>query len=65
MKNQREARPKQSEMTSDHIQECLALSELQAAHPVEKKQEVSRPDGVTNKMLTHLGNSAICKLLQI
>ena len=39
MKNQREARPEQSEMTSDHIQECLALSELQAAHPVEKNKK--------------------------
>jgi len=53
MEQQREARPEQgeedSDTKSDHIQECLTLSELQAAPPVEKKQEVARPDGVTNK----------------
>ena len=53
MEHQREARREQgeedSDTKSDHIQECLTLSELQAAPPVEKKQEIARPDGVTNK----------------
>ena len=43
MEQQREARPEQgeedSDTKSDHIQECLTLSELQAAPPVEKNKK--------------------------
>ena len=64
MKHQNEARQKQGKRktqkaTSDHMKECLTLSEVQATVSQYKKQEVSRPDGVTNEMLTHMSNSAI------
>ena len=58
-------RDEDSEMTSDHMKEWLTLSELQAApSQLKSKQEVSGMESKT-KMLTHLGNSAICKLLEI
>ena len=50
--------------TPDHMKECLPLSELQSAlSQLKKNQEVSRTRWSHKEMLTHLDNSAICKIL--
>jgi len=65
MKHQNKARQKQGKMktqnmTSDHMKECLTLSEVQTAVSQYKKNKTSPgPDGDTNEMLTHVGNSSI------
>ena len=52
--------------TPDHMKECLPLSELQSAlSQLKKNQEVFRTRWSHKEMLAHLGNSAICKLLEI
>jgi len=46
-------------VTSDHLKECLTLSEVQATASQYKDKKSPGPDGVTNKMLTYVSNSAI------
>ena len=48
-----------SESDTDHRKECLTLSEVQATASPYKNKKSPRPDGVTNEILTHVGNSAI------
>ena len=67
MKHQNEARHEQrkrktQKVTSDHIQECLTLSEVQATVSVYKNMKSPGPDGVTTEMLTHV---TIRELLKI
>lgn len=52
-------------MTSERMSQRLTLHELQTALRQLKTKKSPGPDGVTNEMLTHLGNSAKCKLLDI
>jgi len=70
MKHQSEARQKQGKMKtqnvkSDHMKVCLTLSEVQTAVSQYKHKKSPWPDGVTKEILTHLGSSAIWKLLEI
>ena len=58
MKHQKEARQKlgkrkTQKVTSDHMKECLKLSDVHSTF------SQSGPDGATNEMLTHMGNAAI------
>ena len=43
----------------------LTLNELHAALRQLKANKSPGPDAITNEMLTHLGNKATCKLLEI
>ena len=43
----------------------LTLNEIQAALRHLKAKKSPGPDAITNEMLTHLGNKATCKLLEI
>ena len=43
----------------------LTLNELQAALRQLKAKKSSGPDAITNEILTHLGNKATCKLMEI
>ena len=68
--HQREARREQRERkthqtTNDCMDKKLTLNELQAALRQLKAKKFSGPDAITNEMLTHLGNKATCKLLEI
>ena len=68
--HQREARREQRERkthqtTNDCMDKKLTLNELQAALRQLKAKKYSGPDAITNEMLTHLGNKATCKLLEI
>lgn len=67
---QREARReirdrKTARVTSECMDTPLTLHELQVALRQLKTQKSPGPDGITNEMLTHLGNTAMCKLLYI
>ena len=65
MKHQKEARRKQGNMKTQkvtlyHMKECLTQREVQTPVSQYKKNKKSLgPDGVTNGMLSHMGNSAI------
>ena len=48
-----------SESDTDHRKECLTLSEVQAIVSQYNNKKFPASDGVTNEMLTHVGNSAI------
>ena len=68
--HQREARREQMERkTHQTTNECmdkkLTLNELQTALRELKAKRSPGPDAITNEMLTHLGNKATCKLLEI
>ena len=61
MKHQKEARQKQGKrktetVTSNHMKECLKLSEVHATVSQYTNKKSPGPDGVTNKMLTHVSN---------
>ena len=47
--------------SSDHMKECLTLSEVHTAINQYKNKKPLGRAGVTNEMLTHVGNSAIMK----
>ena len=51
--------------SSDHMKECLTLSEVHTAINQYKNKKPLGRAGVTNEMLTHVGNSAIRELLNI
>lgn len=66
----REARREQRDrktpkVTSECMDSRLTLHEVQAALRQLKTKKSPGPDGITNEMLTHLGNTAMCKLLDI
>ena len=56
---------KTHQTTNDCMDKKLKLNELQAALRQLNAKESSGPDTITNEMLTHLGNKATCKLLEI
>ena len=62
-RDQRERKTHQT--TNDCMDKKLTLNELQAALRQLKAKKSSGPDAITNEMLTHLGNKATCKLLEI
>jgi len=45
-------------VTSDHMKECLTINEVQAEVSQYNKKSPEQ-DGVTNEMMTHMGNLAI------
>ena len=49
--------------TNDRMDKKLTLNELQAA--LRQLKAKKSTDAITNKILTHLGNKATCKLLEI
>ena len=66
----REARREQRERANqrtapDPMKLPITLQELQTALRKLKKKKSPGPDGITNEMLTHLGNTATHKLLEI
>jgi len=44
---------------TDHMKKCLTLRDVQATVCQYNNKKSPRPDGVTNEMLTHVGNSAL------
>jgi len=68
--HQREARDEQRktktyQTTNECMDKKLTLNELQAALRQLKAKKSPGPDAITHEMLTHLGNKATCKLLEI
>jgi len=66
---QREARREQRERpkktTLEPMKQSIKLAELQTALKKLKARRSPGPDAISNEMLTHLGNSAVNKLLEI
>ena len=67
---QREARREIRERTANRtavkpMHQPLRLGELQRALKKLRPKRSPGPDGITNEMFIHLGNAAVCKLLQI
>ena len=67
---QREARREMRERTARRItvepmQQSLRFSKLLRALKKLKPSRSPGPDGITNEMLIHLGNAAVCEFLQI
>ena len=47
------------------MKQSIKLAELQTALKKLKARRSPGPDAISNEMLTHLGNSAVNKLLEI
>ena len=66
---QREARREQKERpkrtTEEPMKQNIKLNELQSALRKLKKKKSPGPDAISNEMLTHLGSTAVNKLLEI